>query len=222
MTAQKIVQQYKFSEAGDYEDITRVENNLYVLRSDGVISEIIDYASENRIINTYITNIPAKNNEGLCYDKVHERLLIACKSKAGTEKNAKDYKTIWGFDITEKKLSPEPVYNIMLKEVRSLASEKGIVVMQTDKKNNSTVEKEIKMKSSAIAIHPLNNDIYILSASEFMLFIFDKNMHIKEIIPLDKVLFKKAEGITFYPNGNMLISNEGADDKPTVLLFKYN
>jgi hypothetical protein len=44
---------------------------------------------------------------------------------------------------------------------------------------------------------------------------------IEHIELLDPTMFNKAEGITFYDNGDMLITNEGQDKKPTLLYFKY-
>jgi hypothetical protein len=45
--------------------------------------------------------------------------------------------------------------------------------------------------------------------------------NLEHIEQLDPIVFNKAEGITFYDNGDMLITNEGQDKKPTVLFFKY-
>ncbi len=217
-----VLKQFSFADSGDYEDITRVENSLYVLRSDGVITEIMNFNSEGRTVKSYSTQIPAKNNEGLCYDEKNHRLLIACKSKSGTDKGAKDFRAVWGFDITEKKLSEKPIYLFELKAIREFASQKDIVITNKSKDDNTEEVQEIKMKSSAISIHPVTEDIYILSASEFLLFVIDKLGVIKHIEPLDKQLFKKAEGLTFYPNGDMLISNEGVNEKPSIYIFKYN
>jgi len=38
---------------------------------------------------------------------------------------------------------------------------------------------------------------------------------------LDPRVFNKAEGITFMENGDMLITNEGQDHRPTLLRFNY-
>jgi hypothetical protein len=37
---------------------------------------------------------------------------------------------------------------------------------------------------------------------------------------LDPEMFNKSEGIAFYENGDMLITNEGQDKKPTLLHFE--
>ena len=38
---------------------------------------------------------------------------------------------------------------------------------------------------------------------------------------LDPILFNKAEGLAFLPDGTMLVSNEAQHGKPTLLTFKY-
>jgi hypothetical protein len=53
-----------------------------------------------------------------------------------------------------------------------------------------------------------------------MLFIFDADGELVTLELLDANLFNKAEGITFLPNGDMFISNEGQQHKPTLLRFK--
>ncbi|MEZ4900195.1 MAG: hypothetical protein R2806_25380 [Saprospiraceae bacterium] len=53
------------------------------------------------------------------------------------------------------------------------------------------------------------------------MFIFDPEWKYQTVHALDKEIFNQAEGITFLKNGDMLISNEGKKDKPTLLRFNY-
>lgn len=39
---------------------------------------------------------------------------------------------------------------------------------------------------------------------------------------LNPLVFNKPEGITFFENGDMMISNEGQHKKPTLLRFNYS
>jgi uncharacterized protein YjiK len=81
---------------------------------------------------------------------------------------------------------------------------------------------DIRMKTSAMAINPVNNRLYLLSGPERLLFVFDRDGKIIWLERLDKDLFLQPEGITFLVNGDMLISNEGRNKVPTLLLFSYN
>jgi hypothetical protein len=61
----------------------------------------------------------------------------------------------------------------------------------------------------------------LLSAADYLLFVFNIDGSIENIETLNPVIFNKAEGITFFENCDMLITNEGQDKKPTLLRFNY-
>lgn len=219
----ELKRQYTFNIDGDYEGITRVDETIYVLRSDGTLFEIVNYTSDNFKLNSYDTGIPANNNEGLCYDPDNKRLLIACKGKIGKGSEYKDKRVIYGFDLQTRKLTAEPVFDFDLQKIKAYATEKNLnLPTKTRKKKGQPItEPFIKFRTSAICIHPLTKKLFLLSASDYLLFIFDMNGNIEHIEQLNPTIFNKAEGITFYDNGDMLITNEGQDNKPTVLHFKY-
>ncbi|MFN6378734.1 MAG: hypothetical protein ACK4WD_05630 [Flavobacteriales bacterium] len=218
-----ITEQYKFNIDGDYEGITRVDRTIYVLKSDGVLFEITDYDSKDFKLTSYVTGIPANNNEGLCYDMDNKRLLIACKGNIGKGPEFKDKRVIYGFDLKTKTLSQEPVFDFDLQVIKEFATKNNIETpTKTRKRKGKQIsEPFIKFRTSDIDIHPLTNKLFLLSASDHLLFIFDMKGNLEHIEQLDPTMFNKAEGITFYDNGDMLITNEGQDKKPTVLFFKY-
>lgn len=218
-TGNKIENQYTFNIDGDYEGISRVGDSLYVLRSDGVLFEILDYKSKSFRLNSYTTGIPASNNEGLCLDADSNRLLIACKGKIGKGSEYKDKRVIYGFDLATKTLSKEPVFDFDLQKIRDFAEKQKLKIPSKKKKGKS--EPDIKFRTSAICIHPVTGKLFLLSASDHLLFIFDMHGKIEHIELLDSRLFNKAEGISFFENGDMLITNEGQDKKPSLLRFNY-
>lgn len=217
----EIKKQYTFYIDGDYEGITRVNKTIYVLRSDGTIFEISDYESPHFKVNQYQTKIPALNNEGLCYDEVNNRLLVACKGKVGKGPELKDKRAIYAFDLKTKLLGKEPVFDFNIETIKKFAIDKKINLPVRNKKKGQIADPIIKFATSAIAIHPIKKQLYLLSSSDHMLFIFNMNGEIKHLEILDPVLFNKAEGITFLKNGDMLITNEGQYKKPTLLRFNY-
>lgn len=216
-----IQKQLSFHLDGDYEGIARVKTTLYVLRSDGVLFEISDYESENFKMDSIPTGIPVSNNEGLCYDPDNNRLLIGCKAKPGKGPEFKDHRVIYGFDLKTKKLSSEPVFDFDIKKLKKFAEEHEISLPQKTKKQGEVQESVIRFTTSAIAIHPITKKLYLLSSTDPMLFIFDMKGNVEHIELLDAKLFNKAEGIAFFENGDMLVSNEGQSGKATVLRFGY-
>ncbi|MCC7303102.1 MAG: hypothetical protein IT233_10715 [Bacteroidia bacterium] len=219
----EVKKQYTFHLDGDYEGIARVGKTIYVLRSDGVLFEITDYDSKDCKVNSYQTGIPANNNEGLCFNPDSNRLLIACKGKIGKGPEFKDKRVIYGFDLKTKSLSKEPVFDFDLQAIKDFAIKNNLnlPVKERKKKGETVKEPFIKFRTSAIGIHPVTQKLYLLSASDHLLFIFNMNGNLEHIEQLNPAMFNKAEGITFFENGDMLITNEGQDKKPTLLRFKY-
>jgi len=219
----RLKRQFRFSIDGDYEGIARVGQTIYVLRSDGTLFEIANYTSDNFKLNSYDTGIPAKNNEGLCYDPDNNRLLIACKGNIGKGAENKDRRVIYGFDLKTKKLTKKPVFDFDLQKIKEFATDNylNLPTKKQKKKGKSVKEPDIKFRTSAICIHPLTKKLYLLSASDYLLFIIDTNGKIEHIEHLNRTIFNKAEGIAFYDNGDMLITNEGENKKATVLYFKW-
>jgi len=213
----QIRKQFYFSYNGDYEGIARVDQAIYVLRSDGALFGIINFESPGFKRVSYITGIPSKNNEGLCYDQKNNRLLIAAKDNIGKDK---DKRAIYGFDLNSKKLNKEPIFEFDLSLLERFALENKIKVpMSSNKKGEK--KPDIKLRTSAIAIHPLTNRLYVLSAIEPMLFVFDMNGNIEFMEKLNPDHCNQPEGLTFLKNGDMLISNEGQNKSPTLVRFNY-
>ncbi len=215
----KIKQQYTFTIDGDYEGIARVGKTIYVLRSDGALYEIENYLAENIRVRSYTTGIPAGNNEGLCYDREMNRLLIACKSKVGEGPENKDKRFVYAFDLKTKKLTPAPAFVFDLDVVKKFAKEKKLPI-PTRMGKGQVSEPVIKLRTSAIAIHPHTGKLYLLSAVDHLLCVFDRKGNLEQMELLDPAKFNKAEGVTFFGNGDMLITNEGQQGKPSLLRFK--
>jgi hypothetical protein len=214
-----IKKQYRFNIDGDYEGICKVDETIYILRSDGTLFEIEDYSSPGFRLSSYPTGIPSTNNEGLCYDAELKRLLIACKGKVGKGPEYRDKRQIFAFDLGAKKLSKEPVFDFDVAELKKYAAENKVDLPQKTSKNVS--EPVIRFRPSAICIHPVTKKLFLLSAADHMLFIFDMKGNIEHMQVLDPAVFNKSEGITFFDNGDMLITNEAQHKKPTLLRFNY-
>ena len=88
----------------------------------------------------------------------------------------------------------EPVFKIDLQD--------EMIANQQDKKNKSIMP-------SSIGINPVTNEIFITDGPKSKLLIMDKSGMIKKLVQLGKD-FSQPEGITFSPQGEMFISNEGS------------
>ena len=206
---------FTFHGNGDYEDITYANEKIYVLRSDAVLFEINDFNDSDITEEIKLKKIPHDEFEGLCYDRLNRRLLIAPKDKADKDAEVETKRGIYGFNLTRKHLIEKPVMNFKLSSIKKFASEDKNFNKENDGKP------DIKFEPSAIGIHPVSGDLFVLSAEDQLMFVFDMKGNIKNIFKLDPYLFNMPEGITFFENGDMLISNEGDNLRPTLLRFSY-
>ena len=217
----QIVKQIFTGYSGDFEGIARVNKTIYVLRSDGVLTEIAGFDSDKFKRGTYPTNIPWKDNEGLCFDQRNNRLLIAPKEIPGKNSGYKDFRLIYAFNLSTKKPVSEPVFRIDLNAVNKFTLDNKIKVPMKGNKDKKNEEPDIKFQASAIGIHPLTGRLFVLSGPERLLFAFDMKGHIVFMERLSGDLFNQPEGITFMKNGDMFISNEGKEKAPTLVRFNY-
>jgi hypothetical protein len=215
----RIKSQVFFAGKNDYEDLTLVNKTIYVLTSDGTIFGITDFMSKDFKVLLYNTRVPSSNNEGLCFDRVNNRLLIGCKGDIKKD-NFKNKRAIYSFDLKSKKLVNEPVYIFDTETVNKSVNKKKNG--SKGEKNKKEKDNEIEIRISAIGIHPKTGKLFLLSATDHILCVANKASVIESIQKLDNDLFLQAEGIAFFPNGDMLITNEARNKKPTLLRFNYH
>ncbi|MBI3136816.1 MAG: hypothetical protein HYZ14_19230 [Bacteroidetes bacterium] len=218
ITTQKIETQIAFAPDSDYEGLTRVGDVLYTLSSDGTLFET-KMVRKKPQTKTYALHLPSADNEGLCYDEKNHRLLIAPKSKLGKGPEFKDTRAIFIFDLRKKELEREPLFYFSVEEIYALAASKNLEPDPVLKKNGEPKIQQ-NFRPSSLAVHPQTGAIYIISAEDFGLAIFSETGELKNYFALDKTRFTKSEGITFLPNGQLVITNEGVDGNATLLVFE--
>ena len=156
---EQVTEKYPFHYSGDYEGTARVDKTIYVLRSDGILFGFENYASATSTTKSYLTGIPAKDNEGLCFDKQGNRLLIAPKSNHTTDPEHKNKRFIYAFDLKSKKLIKTPAFVFDLKKIKKFASENKIKVPMKNGKNGDKKEIDIEFRPSEIGINPITNKL---------------------------------------------------------------
>jgi len=213
-----IISEHKFDQDGDFEGVTFTQKSLYILRSDGRLTEWGNFNIQTggKEIQHISPSIETANNEGLCFDSLQNRLLIAGKSKPA---NNKSERFIYEYNLAKKEFKSDPAYRININELEKVAQRFNIEQKEYTAKGKL---KPFNFRPSDLAVHPVTSDIYILSAADKLLIVIDRNGNIKYISQLNSDLFPKAEGIAFLPNGTMLISNEASGKVPTLLTFKFS
>ncbi len=188
----------------DIEDVTIVNNVVYALWSHGSLFKINDW---NSSANTeeIKTSLSKKNNtEGLCYDPVTKSLLIACKDESGIADEKKSTKAVYQFDIETKKLLEKPFLIIHKKDFKELTDEK------------------LDFNPSAIAVHPVTHEIYLLSTRDNKgMAVYNRDGKLISFQFIDANMMQQPEGICFSPEGKLYISSEGKKGEAGNL-FEFN
>jgi uncharacterized protein YjiK len=212
----------EFGEKGDYEGVANVNDTIWVLSSNGNLLQIADINSSSQKTMEFKTPLNEDNDtEGLCYDAKFNRLLIACKAKAG--KDLKGIRAVYAFDLKTKSISATPAYMVKIDDIKSFLAHHDKEKFVTDElKSLLDPEKgDATFQPSEIHIHPVTNEIYLISSVGNLMVIIDRNNTIKYITKMSPDIFKQPEGITFFEDGTMYISDEGRDGHGNILKFNY-
>ena len=219
----EILRKFEFAKDGDYEDLVRVDNKIYVVESNGTIFEINDFDSIQPQVERYKTPLDKKNNiESIAYDKANQSLLLAVKDHNlnRDDKNNVE-KDIYQFSLRSKKLDKHPFYQIKIKDIED--SYKGSPLEEESKKflkalGNKNLTEVIK--PSAMAYHPLTGNLYVLSSINHIIVVLDKQGKFLKIVPFIGKEFRQPEGISFNSKGELYVSNEGRKDIGNIIKIK--
>jgi len=221
----EIEKEIDFGDNGDYEGLAIVGSTAWVLRSNGNLYRVKDYKKDKdqRKTKKFETALSKRNDtEGLTYDPLHNRLLIACKGHPFIDyRDGKHTKAIYAFDLEQKELNPDPVLLIDLKRIQDIKdynwfSSIGISIMSRLDENKG----DVSFQPSDIAINPLSGNYYIIGAVGDLLLVYSPDWILLTAVDMSDMVFKQAEGISFSVKGNLYISNEGGDGKANILKFK--
>ncbi|MEO8112160.1 MAG: SdiA-regulated domain-containing protein [Ginsengibacter sp.] len=188
----------------DIEDVTMVNDVVYALWSHGTLFEISNWKNQPDVqeIKTFLKK--GNNTEGLCYDPVTKKLLVACKDESDVKDEKKSTRAVYSFDMASNKLNDDPFMLIHKDDFKAVADEK------------------LEFNPSAIAVHPVTHDIYLLSTKDNKcMAVYSHDGKLKSFQYIDKDLMPQPEGICFSPDGKLYISSEGKNGDPGNL-FEFD
>jgi uncharacterized protein YjiK len=218
------IKKYDFGKDGDYEDIATDGKTVYVLRNDGTIFRIKDLKGDELKVRKYKTPLSGKNDtEGLAFDPLTNSLLIACKGSPsiGDENPYKGYRAVYRFDLESGELVRKPRYLVDLNNLNTYRDRSTFDNFSLKlAKRLRLIDSEASFQPSGIAMHPVYEDIYMISSIGKLMIVMDRRGKILDIRDLDIKLFRQPEGICFSPAGDLYISSEGQGGKGYILKFK--
>lgn len=196
------IKEWRYDKARDFEDVVLKDSVFYVLVSNGDI-DIVSFIGDK--INTEKMKFPGaskKNNEfeSLYYDAAKDKMIEMCKQCEDDEK-----KRISSFSLDRER---DTVDSFAVTENTQILKLLG--------------EKKEHVKPSAAAINPVTKDLYVLCSVNKFIYIQAPDGTIKNVIRLNPKIYKQPEGITFTPDGDMIISNERFNEGSATLLLLKN
>lgn len=206
-----------WGEEGDYEGVAVKENSAYILKSDGDIFEINSFLEEGREVKKHRNErLEDCDAEGLCFLPDTDVLLIACKRGKANKRS------LYAFNTQEGKLQPDPYRQLSFSELEDKLLDTNLDKFSLNlRKLFSPKDGAAILFPSGIAIHPFTREIFVLSAKTKLLVVYTEEGALKNIYELKHKGFLQPEAITFTPNGDLYIGNEGKGGKPNILKFIY-
>ena len=196
--------QWKFDKKRDFEDIVLQDSIFYVLVSNGDI-ETIRFDADS--MKSFKTNFSDQKKTATEFESLYKlpdsnRLVLLCKS---CEQDNKKSLSSFLYAYNKDSIGLYSPYKIL--HVEDVLQKTGI-------------DKHIK--PSAAAINPVTSELYVVSSIQKIIAIFSADGSFKELYKLDPAFYKQPEGIAFTPDGDLIISNEFADQGLATLLLMKN
>jgi uncharacterized protein YjiK len=220
----EITKRYEFDRSGDYEGVEVVNDQIFVLRSDGNIFAV-NHLRDGKILsvkNKTLLNA-GNNTEGLGYDSKSNSLLIACKGNPGINEKFEGKRAIYKYSLDSNKLSDSPAYLIDQERIRKILNFNGytnFAVTLLESINPS--EGDVTFQPSAVALHPITKNLYVIGSVGKLLIVLSSEGDMLAVVKLKGKMFRQPEGICFSPDGTMFISNEGKGKSANIYKFRYN
>jgi hypothetical protein len=193
-------QKVKFAGKGDYEDIVHTDTAEYLLISSGGVIKV-NTADSSLNPQEYMLPLDGKNEFETLYRDYDGTLVLLCK-QCDHEKDK--VRAAYRFDPKMDTFSKSPIYEIDITAIQK-------------KLNDDKAE----FKPSAAAIQPNTGKLFVIASVGKLLVILGKDGKLEDVIRLDPLMYNQPEGMTFAPNGDLYISNEGGEGVARIFKFVY-
>ncbi|MEM8583520.1 MAG: SdiA-regulated domain-containing protein [Bacteroidota bacterium] len=198
---------HKFAKDRDYEGIARVGDMVYILERDGDL-HYFDFSDRKETYEAekLETGFSYRNDtEGLCYDAANGQILVVPKEQNLDGLPERSHlRSVYAYRLSSRMIDPEPVFSIDEFELGNLVYGE---------------RRRFTFKPSAIAVHPNNEHIYLLSAVGESLLVVNRSGNIVFLKRLDRSIFPQPEGIIFDQQDRLFISTEAQGDRAIIGIF---
>lgn len=190
----KVQTHTKFAKKGDYEDLSIINGQAIILKSNGTLFSFpIPETGLEEVegVKEYKKRFPKGEYEGMYGDEKTGDIYVICKNCPADDSK----KSVSGYIVNLDDSTGTPrTFNLDVNQIKAV---------------HGKVDRGFR--PSAIAKNPINNKWYIISAVNKLLVITNSKWQVEDAVSLSSNVFTQPEGIAFDKDGNMYISNEGDD-----------
>lgn len=209
-----------FGAPGDYEGIARVGSDFWILRSDGLLLRLEPVDDRYRIAEHHRIDTADREFEALCFDRAAERLLILPKHLGARDNHPNSERQVRAFDLATRQLAADPVCSVRAKALRADLEAAGIALPKQAKRRGRARD-DLELNCSELTTVPGSQDLLLLSAVDNVLLRVDRSGRLLGAEPLDPAVLPQPEGMTFLPDGRLLVASEGVDGPAVVRVVEW-
>lgn len=200
----EIQEQRKFGPKGDYEDLAVVDDELFVLRSDGTLLQRSlgggDAGAE------FALGRPGVEYEALAHDAKRARLLVAEKGALARGATLGAERNVLAFDLGSRSAAPGLALRLSLDACSRAAAAAGL-------------RGRLELRISAVAVDPTGDTLWVLAGADGALFAVAWDGQVRGAWGLDRRLLPQAEGLCFDATGRMWFASEAAGGTARLVAF---
>ncbi len=157
-------------------------------------------------------------SSGMCLHEQTKRLFFVAESDI---ENEVQNHLIYTFNLNQRKLSERPLFEIKPEDIELFAISNNISLPSNRLDDHGDTVEFFSFKPDVIAVHPKTNDIYVLSCVDRSLAVYNQFGQVVNFTTLSQELFSQPKAMTFFPNGDLLLTNSDLKN-PSVVRVKWN
>ncbi len=217
-TSGEIVNEEEITGLGDFEGIAQWKDTIVMIKSKGDII-VYDRVQKNTTkINTVLKS--EHNIEGLWYDQSEHRLLLAGKGEA--YRGAANEKALYSYSLNNLKNTELELYHTVNVDTLNAWFRMHKTLENNLEQNQKIQQRILSFAPSSIAVHPLNQRIYLTSSRGKSVVVLNEDLSIHDIILLDKTQIEQPEGLCFSPDGTLYLCSEGKKNPGRLFVYSMH
>lgn len=198
-------------------EVTKIDSTI-ILVDENMDLHFLNPPYDSTSINTESLREKSWISSGMCLHQQTKRLFFVAESDI--ENEVQNY-LIYTFNLNQRKLNERPLFEIKSEEIELFAISNNIPLPANRLDENGDTLRDFSFIPDVIAVHPKTNEIYVLSSVDRSLAVFNQFGQVVNFTTLNESLFSQPKAMTFFPNGDLLLTNSDLKN-PSVVRVKWN